>query len=40
MDQTKNKRKKEGFMKEEMIMQELVILGVLAELIDTTHLLT
>jgi hypothetical protein len=38
MDQIK--RKKEGFMKEEMIVEELVIPEVLAELIDTTHLLT
>jgi hypothetical protein len=38
MDQSK--RKKEGVMKEEMIMEEWVIPEVLEELIDTTHLLT
>jgi hypothetical protein len=32
--------KKEGFVKELMIMEELVIQEVLEELIDTTHLLT
>jgi hypothetical protein len=34
------KRKKASVMKEEMIMEERVIPGVLVELIDTTHLLT
>jgi hypothetical protein len=35
-----SKGKKAGFVKEEMIMEELVIQEVLAELIDTTHLPT
>jgi hypothetical protein len=35
-----SKRKKEGIMKEEMIVEDMVIPGVLVELIDTTHLLT
>jgi len=39
MDQTQNNRKKVGFMKEERIVEELVIREVPAELIDTTHLL-
>jgi hypothetical protein len=36
---TQINRKKVGIMKEEMIMEELVILGVIAELIYITHLL-
>jgi hypothetical protein len=39
-DQTQDKRKKESVMKEEMLVEELVILEVLAEIMDTTHLLT
>jgi hypothetical protein len=39
-DQTQNKRKKEGAMKEGMIMEELAILEVLENLMDATHLLT
>jgi hypothetical protein len=34
------KGKKVGFVKGEMIVEELVIQEVLIELIDTTHLLT
>jgi hypothetical protein len=37
---SQSKRKKEGVMKEEMIVEEWVILEVLEELIDTTHFLT
>jgi hypothetical protein len=39
-DQTQDKRKKAGVMKGEMIVEELAILEVLAEIMDTTHLLT
>jgi hypothetical protein len=39
-DQTQNKRKKEGAIKEGMIVEELAIPEVLVELMDTTHLLT
>jgi hypothetical protein len=35
-----SKGKKVGFVKEEMIVEELVIKEVLVEIIDTTHLLT
>ena len=38
MDQ--RKRRKVGVMKEEMIMEEMVILEVLVEIIDTIDLLT
>jgi hypothetical protein len=40
MDHTQYKRKKVGAMKEGMIVGELVIPEVLAELMETTHLLT
>ena len=35
-----SERKEAGIMKEEMIVEELVIPEVLVELIDTIHLLT
>ena len=40
MDQTQDNRNKEDVMKEEMLVEELVIPEVLAEFMDTTHLLT
>jgi hypothetical protein len=40
VNQTQNKRKKAGSMKEGMIVEELVIPEVIEELMDTTNLLT
>jgi len=39
MGQTQNMRKREDVMKEEMIVEDMVIHEVLEKLIDITHLL-